>query len=394
MSGPGRNERCPCDSGLKYKRCCLRGSEDSLRLLDLAETALAELGGLAWDTYDEECRAGFARYYERGLAAFGAIGPSEQELKRAEAWFLCDRRLGIGQTPLGALEPRLSNRQGAELLGESAIRVWELLRRLTPSAFEARCPLTDERISLLVPGLSLDRESAASSELPLLVGRTIGSGHGWAGLLAPIDVDHTVRAELIEWVRSAWDGSSDREAFWHSFGGELSRAASAWPEVRHHTREGEVVRSSMSTWKVADVEAAAVLLEQDPELQECPPEKLDEPDERSWSWVSSDEPAPVAMAPRPGVRWTLDRPDAGNPREVAQIHLAPWESQIWVFAPTPQRLRRAEDRAHSTLGELLGKRRHREIEDPYIEPRWYELRLERLWGRDQRPDVATLSEAA
>lgn len=41
---PGRNERCPCGSGLKYKQCCLRAPELPLKTEDVWPAVLAELG--------------------------------------------------------------------------------------------------------------------------------------------------------------------------------------------------------------------------------------------------------------------------------------------------------------------------------------------------------------
>lgn len=59
MPGPGRNQPCPCGSGLKTKRCCgqTRGpSEDQLaraHVAQLAREAVPDLAGLSDSTLDQ-----------------------------------------------------------------------------------------------------------------------------------------------------------------------------------------------------------------------------------------------------------------------------------------------------------------------------------------------------
>ena len=53
MAKPGRNDRCPCGSGKKYKACCLTGDE------------AAELDGLAEAQAQREMRARFIAKMQR-----------------------------------------------------------------------------------------------------------------------------------------------------------------------------------------------------------------------------------------------------------------------------------------------------------------------------------------
>lgn len=62
MSTPGRNAPCPCDSGVKFKRCC--GSPATL--------------AAAWKNIDDEQRAIYQRQIDRGrppsMSLLAAVG--------------------------------------------------------------------------------------------------------------------------------------------------------------------------------------------------------------------------------------------------------------------------------------------------------------------------------
>lgn len=381
MSGVGRNDPCACGSGAKYKRCCLDGESGGMRELASAEAALERLGALAWEVYPEDCEEAFERHYDGGLPAFGLLGPSDEELRRAEAWFLLDRRLGIGATPLECLAERLEPGGGMELLARSELRMWRIAGDRAAASVGARCPVTGEDVRLVT---APNGSGSATGEL--VVARTLPLAPGRAALLAPTPVDPAVAEELVRWTRETWESAEDQRGFWRTFGGELSRAASAWPEERVHSRDGEIVQSALSTWAIRKPERAAELLASDPELEERPVEEVDSEGERSWMWRRAAEALPrAAITSRPGVRWVLDEHEAGERPRLAQLDLVPWEKRLWIFASTPGRLRSAEERAASALGRTLGRRMDHDCERPFVIPRWQQLRLdafakERSWS--------------
>lgn len=392
MSQVGRNDPCPCGSGVKYKRCCLDGESAGATELSRAEAVFERLAELAWGTYREDCEAAFESHYEGGLRAFGLIGPSDAELRRAEAWFLLDRRLAIGATPLECLSERLEPSRDVELLARSELRLWKILDDRGAASVLSRCPVTGEEVRLLTrPAGGSVLGGAAMGDL--VVARTLPLAAGRAALLAPTPVDRAVADELVRWTRHAWEGAAGRREFWRVFGGELSRAASAWPEERVHTRDGEVVQSALSAWTIRKPELAAERLTADPELEERPPEELDTQDERSWAWRPADALPSVAMASRPGVRWVLDKYDSDERPRIAQLDLVPWEERLWIFASTPGRLRSAEERAASLLGRALARRTDHDVERPFITPRWQRLRLD-AWKRPPRRRATLLADAA
>lgn len=372
MSRAGRNDPCPCGSGAKYKRCCLDSDASAVRDPNAAVAALDRLAKLAWDAYPDDCEAGFASYYAGGLPAFGLRGPTAEELQRAEAWLLLDRRLGIGATPLQCLAERLPVR-GAELLAASSLRLWQIDWPGDGTVARGRCPLSGEAVAITTAPARGLRASRG-----LVVARTIALGEARAGLFAIVDVNPEVEDELVAWARQAWDRCQDPTGFWRSFGGELSRAASAWPEERHHTRDGDLIRSAMSIWTIRDPERAAECLADDPDMAEQPPEEVEYEGERSWLWRPAAAQPPATLDSSPGVRWILDEDEAGDRPRLARLDVDPYEERLWIFASTPQRLSAAEQRAGARLGRALRRRVERTEDEPDVQPRWQRQRFDRF----------------
>jgi hypothetical protein len=79
MREPSRNSRCPCGSGRKFKRCCLKVDE----VTDTSFVVLGPESGTAMNPDTPEGREGIAKYkrdlYERWLdepcAALGGVTP-------------------------------------------------------------------------------------------------------------------------------------------------------------------------------------------------------------------------------------------------------------------------------------------------------------------------------
>ncbi len=86
MTAVGRNDRCPCGSGRKHKRCCLGAEAAALRLADRLEGRIDELG--------EQVRQ---EHWSAWLAAFEAnIGPlprpgvvQADDVAWLDAWLVC-----------------------------------------------------------------------------------------------------------------------------------------------------------------------------------------------------------------------------------------------------------------------------------------------------------------
>ncbi len=117
MSGPGRNDPCPCGSGRKYKRCCLPAAEAVHGAYTAAErqSAQAALGKFGWrHEFDEDRERAERRFWEGALELL-----AEDEAREVAAqgevffqdWFTTDFRLASGETLL----ERFMEREGPRL---------------------------------------------------------------------------------------------------------------------------------------------------------------------------------------------------------------------------------------------------------------------------------------
>jgi len=136
MAKPGRNDRCPCGSGKKYKVCCLtRDTAAELERLAGAEAARAsraaekrsELQRVREDLFDNE----LMEASNAALALFHA-GKLEETQVAARDLLLSFPDMPDGWEYLGLVhEKRGENREAAECYR----RVLEIVRR-TPEDYE------------------------------------------------------------------------------------------------------------------------------------------------------------------------------------------------------------------------------------------------------------------
>lgn len=373
---PGRNERCPCGSGVKYKRCCLELDGRA----DAVGRALTRLGERAWSRFPDECSAAFEECYEAGTAEFGALGPDDHEYARAEAWLLFDRSLCDGRTAVELLRGGLPGGTEVDLLARSSLRAWRVEWPDVPGFVRCRCPLTGEEVRLRHAG---DRDTSQPEKGlhrllgRVVIGRTVVLGQGTVALYGPTLVDHDALVDWLSLADERFGAHPEPFSFWACYGGELLRAALTWPEERVHTIEGDIVQGAHDARAVADVAAVIEALGADPELEErAAPANSSEV--RIWDWST---PSGAAARRRPaaerGARWRLAREDAGERSEIARFELDD-EAWLWAFAPTQRRLVRAEQRLRKRLGPLLGERTSSGIDRPDVLPRWKRDRLERV----------------
>lgn len=92
---PGRNDPCPCGSGRKYKRCCgVSGQARTASAEDEHGRLIEEVTGWAEREYPGELRAALLQFLGNRREI------TEDEENWAAAWFLHDRELPGGRTPL------------------------------------------------------------------------------------------------------------------------------------------------------------------------------------------------------------------------------------------------------------------------------------------------------
>jgi SEC-C motif len=122
---PGRNDPCPCGSGKKYKRCCGSGKQAPSASAERDHSRLVEtVTGWAELEFPGELRAALLEFVGERREI------SEDEENWAAAWFLHDRELPGGGTPLeryGGAGPDPQLREAAASQAAAKLRFWRVL---------------------------------------------------------------------------------------------------------------------------------------------------------------------------------------------------------------------------------------------------------------------------
>ncbi|MDQ6806124.1 MAG: hypothetical protein M3065_14460, partial [Actinomycetota bacterium] len=378
-----RDYSCTCGSGAAYEVCCLERDTSLHRLVAELEATVGALGRAIWDEHRDWYEVRFGELYDGGIAAFGPAGPGAEARLDAELWFLLDCPLDTGDTPLHRIRQRASGR-AVELLARSELRAWRIESVDGPGLFGALCPLGTGRARLE----TVRRPLGSVTPGAILVARSVPIGPGRWGLLgrAPV-VDREAMGDfdaVLAWL------NSPRGEFWRVHGGVLARAAWAWPEDREHTRDGQIVSGSLSTFAVLDVGAVVAALRSDGELafSDAGGESRDGEVELwdakvegdgpvlrwNWRW---DPPRARLVRNEPGVRYTLCDEDACAQPFLARIVVDLEVPEVCLLAPTPSRLALAERLLAARLGDALGDRTLHEVDPQSIVPRWKRAAFER-----------------
>jgi len=186
MSMVGRNDPCPCGSGLKFKRCCLNKNEVAKSYLRLErDSGLAKL--IRFSGREE-----FKEAHEIAIHLFWGdwlLQEGNEDLKRVmegeqvnlayDSWFAYDLDRGDGRTLLDLFLERevdkltSGERNFLEGMRGSHLRLYEILDVKTDQGFELRDLWDDQRLYV--------RERAATRYLvqwELIVARVGPSGDG------------------------------------------------------------------------------------------------------------------------------------------------------------------------------------------------------------------------
>jgi hypothetical protein len=370
----GRNDSCPCGSGLKYKRCCLSRREGLGRTMARLEAGIVELGHWARAEYGDAYRVAFADFYTGGWEEFGLFGPDADELLAADLWLTCDAPLVDGRTVLNAVGRTLLTDDVVDGLAASALRAWRIEAVRGTGLIETSCLATGDR-ALLDTSEPLAGELAPGA---ILVGRAIAHDRdrtaliGRGAVVAPEAKDDF---EDLFWQVSV--DEPDIARLWRECGGQLAAAALGWPEHREHTREGEIVRETHVSFDLPDCGAMVRALDAAPDFRRTGQDFWDS-EAIAWDWRGQrQESAPASMSDDLGVIWSLCDEDAEDPPIEAKVEVNLDESSVWLFAPAPRRLERCERAFTDRFRDLLGRPADRGCDFAEIVPRWKRERWER-----------------
>lgn len=160
MTAVGRNDPCPCGSGLKFKKCCLNNAAIAATSYSTGErhSALAKLMRFS-------ARAEFKRNHESAFKIFWGdwlLDDPDKELKQVmdleqveiayNSWFAFDFDLGNGRRPVDFF----LDREGEQLnpgernyldgMRDSHLRLYEILAVKADQGFDLRDLWDDERV--------------------------------------------------------------------------------------------------------------------------------------------------------------------------------------------------------------------------------------------------------
>lgn len=292
MTEIGRNAPCPCGSGLKHKRCCLRrGNEVALDALE-AERVWGRMQSWALERFGDELGASLKAHMDaRGVG--GEERPAnEEDMSLSLCWLLIDREVAPGDTP-ARLYSRLPDLSAGER--EMAIRIAAShlgLYRVVDVEPGAWIELVDVIGGGVVRAAS-PRVSREAIRWHVLLCRVMEGGPtcslwGAAGFYEPAE-----ESELLAELRRLADE--------HRLGGDVVglqaalrvAAGELWcfiPPSRHaervpYTLEGDLVAVGQATWSVRDPDAAFTALQATPEL--CFDGETEDGGAVSFDWLAS-----------------------------------------------------------------------------------------------------------
>ncbi|MGA2165038.1 MAG: SEC-C domain-containing protein [Solirubrobacteraceae bacterium] len=273
MTEIGRNEPCPCGSGLKYKRCCLRRGDDiALDALE-AERVWGRMQSWAFDRFGDELHGPLQAHMDaRGVG--GEERPAnEHDLSLALCWLLVDREVAAGGTParLYSQLPELSadERELAARIAASRLGVYRVTDVEPGAWIELESVIAGVDVRVSSPLVS--REAIAWH---VLLCRVMEGGPTFSLWGAAAFYEPAEESELLLELRRIADehdlgaGAAGLDAALRVGAGELvcfsppSRRAERVP----YTLEGDRVAMAQATWKVRERDLALQALRAVPEL--------------------------------------------------------------------------------------------------------------------------------
>lgn len=272
MTEVGRNRPCPCGSGAKYKRCCLRREHDAALDALEAERVWDRMQDWALERFgDEVVGAHKGHLGARGVGSEERPA-NEEDLTLTLGWVLIDRELANGCTLARHYSERPELEPGERRTAERI----------------AACRLGLHRVTDVEPGAWIDLENVLGGQITRVsspnVSREAVRWHvlmcrvmdgpspslwGAAGFYEPAE-ESELLAELrrIADELGLGDGTAGLEAALRVGAGELvcfvppSRRAERVP----YTLEGDPVALAEATWRVRQPRVALAALRAAPEL--------------------------------------------------------------------------------------------------------------------------------
>jgi len=272
MSEVGRNAPCPCGSGRKHKRCCLRREDDVALDAREAERVWERMQSWALDRFGDELGAALKEHMDaRGVG--GDERPAlDEDLSLALCWLLIDRELEAGGKPARLYselpEVAASEREMAARIAASRLGLYRV-RDAEPGAWIELENLFGGTVRVASPSVSREAVRWHVLLCRVMEGGPMLSLWGAAGFYEPAE-EPELLAELrrIAEANDLGAGARGLEAALRVGARELvcfippSRRA----ERVMHTLEGDPVVVVEATWRLREPGVAFGALRDAPEL--------------------------------------------------------------------------------------------------------------------------------
>ena len=269
----GRNEPCPCGSGVKHKRCCL-SRERGLRADAAAgERVWQDMQGWALDRFGDELGAAMKEFMDARGVGTKDRPAFDEDLSLVLCWLLIDRELSCGSTPaqLYARRPELSaaERELALRIAQSYLGLHRVLDHEPGSWIELESLVDATRVRVASPNVSRSAVRWHVLLCRVIAGGPMASLWGAAGLYEPAD-EPALLGELRRLAASYGlkDDRADLEQALRLGARELLCFTppdhGATPSF--FTLEGDPAVFATATWRLKDPDEALDALDQIPEL--------------------------------------------------------------------------------------------------------------------------------
>lgn len=200
MGEIGRNLRCPCGSGMKYKRCCLR-REDEIRLdVARAEAVWERMQDWALDRFHDELFDSLGEHFDARGIGTPERPVMDDDLSVALSWLLIDRPLADGGGPPAPRYAELpeiseSERTLAQRISESRLGVHRV-RDVSPGTWiDLENVLTGAKVRVSSPNVSCAAVRWHVLLCRVMVGGPTPSLWGGAAFYEPQE-EHELLAEV------------------------------------------------------------------------------------------------------------------------------------------------------------------------------------------------------
>ena len=212
MSSVGRNDPCPCGSGLKFKRCCLKKEQTTAAYTaGDRDSALGKLMRFATRSeFDDKHREALALFWGDWLSEepdeeLRRVMDSEQVNLAYHSWFAFDFDLGLCQTVFDLFLEREAKKLSSgesnflDSMRGSHLRLYEILEVKADQGFDLRDLWDDRRI--LVRERLATRELATWDVIAGRLGRDVGGENVFETI--PHVYPATAKDDLVKDLRKA-----------------------------------------------------------------------------------------------------------------------------------------------------------------------------------------------